>query len=334
MKKTNVLYLFLLLTTSVSAKSISELSPYPKFCGIAAKEDLIFQDFKRNPVYQHVLEHLDFKQGLDYLEVIEQSYPFILDKLEKYKENDSLGNPVTYSYGENYGVLSPTTLRYMKIAGELVFLFGDLSHKKIIEIGGGYGGQCKILSDLIGFYRYTFIDLPECCLLTEKYLNSLNIKNIHFINTLEFSNSNLQNPNNEIFLAEQNDSIKPFQTVSTLENPTSNEISYDLVISNYAFSEVTIDEQMNYITKIINNSKMGYMICNFTSDFFSLSSLTLNQILSSINLPSRTIYVLAEIPNTYPNNVLIIWQETSEATDIFKKIQQSLILVPEKFNEK
>lgn len=75
MKTISIIQLFLLLTISVSAKSISELSSYPKFCETAAKHDVIFQDFKRNPVYQHVLEHLDFKQGLDYLEVIEESYP-------------------------------------------------------------------------------------------------------------------------------------------------------------------------------------------------------------------------------------------------------------------
>lgn len=312
MKTISIIQLFLLLTISVSAKSISELSSYPKFCETAAKHDVIFQDFKRNPVYQHVLEHLDFKQGLDYLEVIEESYPFILDKLEKYKENDSLGNPFTYSYGNKYGVLSPTTLRYMKIAGELVFLFGDLSNKKIIEIGGGYGGQCKILFDLSNFYRYTFVDLPECCLLAKKYLDSFDIKNIHFINTLEFSSENLQDPNNEIPLIVQDN--------SSLEN------SYDLVISNYAFSEVSTDEQIIYINKIINNSKMGYMICNFTSDFFGLTSLTLDQIISLISLPSRTICLLPEIPNTYPRNTLIIWQESSEVSDVFKKIQQSQIM--------
>ena len=279
--KTLVLCLSLFIVQSISAKSISELSEYPKFCEIAAKEDVIFQDFKRNPKYQYVLEHLDLNQGLDYLAVITRSYPFILNKIEKFRENDRLGNPLTYYYGSLYGNLSPSTLRYMKVAGELVDLFGDLSNKKIIEIGGGYGGQCKIISDLTGFNSYTLIDLPECCLLAEKYLKTLNVNNTYFISSRNLPTSP--------------DRCRPKEKL------------YDLVISNYAFSEITSDEQIEYIDKIINKSKSGYITCNFTSDFFYLTSLSLEEILSLITIPGRKIQVLPEEPNSFPGNTLIIW---------------------------
>ena len=276
MKKTSLLFSFF-FTITLSATSISELSDYPQICKAAAEDNVIFQNFKRHPFYQPILEHLSFDQGKDYLSIIETKYPFSSNEIKKCKENDSLGNPFTYFYNEKYDFSSPGTLRYMKVAGELLYLFGDLSNKKIAEIGIGYGGQCKILSVLTQFDSYTLIDLPEVCLLAKKYLKALEVKNIHFI------------PSTQLFQEE----------------------NYDLVISNYAFSEISQDEQISYINKIINKSKNGYMICNFISELFNLKSLSLQEILSLINIPNRTIFLLEEDPLTHPQNIVIIWKESS-----------------------
>lgn len=273
------LYFYVLFINSALGISISELSLYPKFCEIAAREDVIFQDFKRNPVYQHVLEHLDFNQGMSYLEEIKSSYPFMLDNIMKFKENDFLGNPFVYNYGDPCGFISPSTLRYIKVAGDLITLFGDLSDKIVVEIGGGYGGQCKVLFDATSFREYIIIDLLESCLLGEKYLNLLNVKKFQFFNAHNILNSPILDK------------------------------QYDLLISNYAFSELSKDEQILYIDNFINRAKCGYMICNFTSDYFGLSSLTLKEIISLISRVNREVQVLDEIPNTFPNNVLIVWKE-------------------------
>ena len=85
--------------------------------------------------------------------------------------------------------------------------------------------------------------------------------------------------------------------------------SYDLVISNYAFSEITVDEQINYINNVINKSKSGYMTCNFISDIFNLKSLTLDELLALMDLPNRKITLISEEPNTYHSNIVITWHE-------------------------
>ena len=49
--------------------------------------------------------------------------------------------------------------------------------------------------------------------------------------------------------------------ISTIRNLNGRK-SWDLVISNYAFSELAIDLQKLYFNEIISNSDNGYMIMN------------------------------------------------------------------------
>src|SRR3990167_955403 len=150
--------LFFLINISILlANSISELSDYSKVCREAAESDEIFKQFKQHPEYREILEHVTYEQGSEYLKIIEQAYPFIMAHFEKCRENDLLGSPTTFCYGE-YGNISPTTLRYMKVSGDLLKYFGDLDFKTIVEIGGGYGGQCKILNELTNFKEYIIVD--------------------------------------------------------------------------------------------------------------------------------------------------------------------------------
>ena len=256
------------------AASISELSSYPDFCAQAAKNDEIFADFKRAPQYQSVLEHVSYDQGKDYLKILKNKYPQLLESINKCKENDLLGNPIQFNFGRKIGNVAPTTLRYMKVSGDLTHLFGELKNKNIIEIGGGYGGQCKILSTLTSFAKYTIVDLPEAGLLAEKYLKLLNVDNVF----IESSESFVGAPH------------------------------YDLVISNYAFSEISRDEQIQYIEKILNRSNCGYMTYNFTSDYYGINSLTLNELLDLLKIPNRDIQMLAEDPLTAPDNIIIVWK--------------------------
>lgn len=265
---------FCLLFSSLSAESIAEISPYPAFCLRAATEENVFRTFKQQPVYQQILEHVSFKQGKKYLKIIETKYPFILKHLEGCRKNDSLGSPQTHSYGSRYGTFSPTTLRYMKVAAELISHFKPLNNQKIIEIGGGYGGQCFVLSVLTPFKHYTLLDLKEPALLTRKYLDRLGVKNTSCISNKEFQG----------------------------------EEEYDLVISNYAFSEISKEEQQVYIEKILNRSKRGYLTYNFISSEFGIKSFGLEELLPLLKKPSRKLEVLPETPQTGPS-VLIVWQE-------------------------
>lgn len=255
---------------SLLAIGSSELTSYPAFCKRAASDDAVFENFKSNPAFQQILEHVSYKTGREYLDVIVRMDPAIVSLFDKFRENDALGNPVTYYYDKN-GWFSPTTLRYVKVACDLKKRFGDLSKMHIVEIGGGYGGQCKILADLTGFASYTMIDIPEGIALTKKYLSLLGVENVHYLEN------------------------KKVEQVGT----------YDLVISNFAFSEIDRAEQQHYLKYVIEPTKNGYMTMNFLTSYLgSIPKDEIVQILLSMNKKPQ---VQKEYPNTHPDNLIISW---------------------------
>ena len=198
-------------------------TPYLNVCNYAANSDEFFKQFKSHPAYRHVLEHVSYEEGKEYLKEIDIDY---LDKLDEVKENDSLGSPVIYEY-PSVGEISPTTIRYIKNTSDIINKFGN-SFDSIVEIGGGYGGLCKVLSSFIKFEQYLLLDLEECNLLSRKYLSHFNLPTLSY-------------------RSEEIDEID--------EN-------FDLLISNYAFSECHKEVQQDYIERFIKKSNNFYIMHN------------------------------------------------------------------------
>lgn len=200
----------------------SGIDGYLSACARAAHDDQFFNTFKQSGYYRPILEHVSRDMGAQYLNDTKIEF---LDKLELIKQNDTQGSPETHYYPV-VGEISPTTLRYLKHTSDIITHFGsDL--KTIVEIGGGYGGLCKTLSCFVNFENYTIIDLEEPNCLARKYLSKFN---------LPVSSCRLDE------VHEQN--------------------NFDLLISNYAFSELSRDTQEEYLAKVIVKCNMFYMIFN------------------------------------------------------------------------
>jgi hypothetical protein len=194
---------------------------YENFCKSVSVDNEAFKTFKSNPDLVYMLEHVTYEQGLGYLAEIKRLHPKLLNHIECFATNDSLGSPKVFWYGEINMNMSPTTLRYIKVLADLMTYFGDLSGLDIVEIGVGYGGQCKIINDYFVPKSYTLIDLPSVLDLTEKYLECHGIQNMSF--------------------------------------KWHSNASYDLCISNYAFTEISRQNQDIYVKNVINNSAKGYI---------------------------------------------------------------------------
>jgi hypothetical protein len=124
--------------------SITNQRPYLDFCAQAAADDQVFESFRLKPVYVSMLEHVSESQGAGYLAAIQRDNPgYLGERLEALRGNDRLGLPLLYEY-PGIGRISPVTLRYMKVLSDLELLFGDLTGKRVIEIGVGYGGQARL----------------------------------------------------------------------------------------------------------------------------------------------------------------------------------------------
>jgi hypothetical protein len=239
---------------------------YLKVCRDATANDNLFMGFKSNPDYTWVLEHVSRDQGEQYLDEIGDC--FGSNFMGKFFSNDMYGNPQTHHYRRPNRYVSPTTLRYIKVFADLRRIFGGLDSLNIVEIGGGYGGQCKIINDMYQPKSYTLVDLPDVLGLAEKYLNRLHVENV------------------------------------LLRQPTDvSKARYDLCLSNYAFTELDRSYQDFYVENIMKKSARGYLTCNFMDD---LSDGRLSK--QDLCMIFPTFEIFDEHPLTSPGNFIFTWK--------------------------
>jgi putative sugar O-methyltransferase len=254
--------------TTHGLRSWSDDGFYPEFAREAAKDSHKFSRFRRNPIYRRVLEHVSEQQGSQYLSQIETDWPDLIGRIQEFKANDSIGSPLQYSY-PRIGAVSPTTLRYIKVACDLRRIFGDLNGFRVAEIGCGYGGQFLIADMIWPLRSWTLFDLDPVLQLISRYLESFLVRSAY----------------------------EPM----TLNRFDSGEGAFDLLISNYAFSELPRALQAMYVEKVLSKAKRGYMTMNSgktEGEHFSIAQL-------GERLPN--LKVLDEVPLTAPNNYILVW---------------------------
>lgn len=203
---------------------------------IDAASDESFSNFKKDSRYRYILEG-GSRETFDYFLNKIKTLPnkdLFFDNLEVFRKNDLYGNPDLYDDDE-VGEFSLTTLKYAYNALEIIDFLKDQSPRKIVEIGGGYGGLSVILSGLLDFETYTLIDLPETCKLVDRYI------------------SNYENLNDRI------------SSLSCFEIGNFNFENTDLTIAINSLSECNLDFQLKYFNSVISKSKYSYVIRNLYS---------------------------------------------------------------------
>jgi putative sugar O-methyltransferase len=199
-------------------------------------DDKNFSNFKKNSKYRTILEGGD-KITFDYfLGKIKElnNKSLFLSNLDAFRENDSHGDPDLYEDVE-IGKFSLTTLKYVYNALEISDYIKNSEIKKIVEIGGGYGGLSIVLDQILDFDEYILIDLPEVCLLIEKYI------------------SNFKNLKTKV------------KTISCFDVDEYDFTDTDLTIAINSLSECNLDYQMKYFNQIISKSKYSYIVRNLFS---------------------------------------------------------------------
>lgn len=157
---------------------------------------------------------------------------------------------------------------------------------RIAEVGCGYGGQALVNDQLLQVNTAILFDLPFVNSLISRYLNSM-LLNGAFRTTI-INESNAEN--------------------------------YDLVISNYAFSELPSALQMIYIKKVLACSKCGYLTMN--------SGLLGNRSIGKLSLKQLRELLLSfeiyeEEPNTYQFNYIIVWGHNKSFADKYLTLKQA-----------
>ena len=241
--------------------SASDTKEYKAVLQMAVDDENVFKEFKRHPWYTRILEHATKEQGELYYKRIAKNNPWILEypQIELFIQNDLIGSPVKYKYNDIE--ISPSSLRYLNVLSDLWDY--KLLGRNIVEIGGGYGGQCLIISQIFRYKTYKFYDLDKALLLIQKYLL-------------------------------KHDIVLPKTSVK----------KYDLVISNYAFTECNSQIQDVYLKKVINKSEHGYITGNFDSKNNIIGAYALDKLLEVIQ---HNVKIYNENPSTYIGNKILIW---------------------------
>lgn len=236
------------------------------------KKNQELNNFRRNFDYREILEHVNYSTGKKYIERI-QILGFDLKELIALGiENDQIGNPRTYKYGK-LAQVSPTTLRYLSVACEIQTRFGNLDGMKVVEIGAGYGGQMAVLSRMFKLSSYDIYDLPDAQALISKYTDAINVP------------------------------LKP----TMLDINSIEEKNADLLISNYAYSELPSHVQSEYLSKVLSNCNRGFMIMN--SGLTNLTGRTEGKLLiDEIQKKLPKSVIEKEIPLTSEDNYLLTWK--------------------------
>ena len=167
----------------------------------------------------------------------------ILKNIDRFKINDRIGNPKLEDHPP-YGKISANTLQYMASLVMIKNHIGDLDNKKIVEIGGGYGGFCTVINSFYSPKRYSIVELPAVSKVQRKYISSLVIKGVRCISS---------------------------EKIYGVKN-------IDLVISEYCICEFDDAGKNFYLDNIIKNSKNCFFKTNLrkgakSSFIDSLSSI-------------------------------------------------------------
>jgi hypothetical protein len=263
-------------------RSASDNGRYPELCMQAATDDAVFATFRRHPVYCEILEHVTPAYGNFYFNWLNQRGAFTMPEIiDAIRALNGPGDPVLTEF-PLLGACSPTALRYAKVTVELLLLFKGQRFDRIAEIGAGFGGQMLMLDRLVKPIRYDIFDLPQANQIINRFV-ATHAPNVDY-------------RTHDIALFDEAEPV------------------FDLVISNYAFSELPLALQIPYIKKVIARSRHGYMAMNSGVEGYitftdadgavhRVRNLAQHELLAM--LPGAR--VIADEPNSHADMYIIYW---------------------------
>lgn len=261
-------------------------SGFRELCGLAAHNDAVFAGFRSHPAMMQIIEHVNPEQGEQYLSLLREHAPDLLTTkvIKRLRRADQLGGGQPISFGGGVD-LSPNTLRYAWVHARLRHHFGGGTDRgwaagwKVCEIGGGYGGQAALTLILEPHIReYVLYDQPEPAALAERFLKAAR-------------------------QSAKGGRTKPsVRVVGALEGEMNSVLPAaedggpcDLVISNYAVSELSVSLQWDYAQRLILDSKLGYFTVNFHHKH---DSGNFDRIIASMREKGYAVDQYNEVPQT------------------------------------
>jgi hypothetical protein len=202
----------------------------------SAKEATLDPNWKRNNNIHHMLEHLPGEHAIVYIKLCKEE-GLTDTQIQAYADMcDSVGNPDRNFYSEVNLTFSPTSMRYLYHATQILKANKELP---IVELGAGYGGLALAINYVSTLWNklvpvYIIIDLPGPKVLQNYYLNKFNIK----------------------FPVHWSD---------------GKNLPACFFVSNYALAEIGENDRAKYISYVFDSVVSGFMVWNSGASFEFLS---------------------------------------------------------------
>jgi hypothetical protein len=214
---------------------------YLDACLSMAENEINFKNFRKNPAYGAILEGGEVQIGIERLERIKAfgGTNWLVKNLVEFEKNDDFGMPIKHKFEisslniNSKLALSSSIINYANDIYGILDLVKGSKISKIVEVGGGYGGLCRMLSTIIPFEEYVLIDQPEPLKLAKMYLKKYPSveKKISYISSFDK------------------------EAIQGLTN-------IDLFIGCNSIAELGFEEQDFYSANLISKSNFGYIVYN------------------------------------------------------------------------
>ncbi len=242
-----------------------DFTDYKSFCKFVTLEKFFFNNFKRHSSYAHILEHVTFDQGKEYIDAIYKSFQITEQEIKNYCHiNDSFGNPDRYLYGKNFWA-SPTSLRYTYHALHILQYLQNIGLQalNIVEVGGGYGGLLLAINQFapkfqVTIKKYHIIDLEDANVIIEKYLAQFTVDFPYSIHDANNYGKDIDDEN--LFF-----------------------------ISNYCFSEIAPHDALKYSEVLLPKCPHGFIVWNMRP-FFEFGKKIISRQLEFESVGSYCVY--------------------------------------------
>ena len=218
-------------------------------CAEASRMVHRFLTFRSDSDFCRIVQPGKKEDGTKILNRISDGKYDVINYLDNFRKNDKFGCPMTYDYNK-YGTFSPSTLQKVNTLYELFNYFGDMKDWRIIEFGGSYGGLCHILSYMLTWAKYTFVEIKEPLELAKKCFSNI--------------------PSDKRFKSKQLDShLKDKEYISTIlskvecitPDECNKEENWDLFISEFSICQLN-EKGIEQNLFMLKNSNNAYLSMN------------------------------------------------------------------------
>lgn len=266
--------------------SITDNGWWSAFCARNAADDRRFARFRRMARHRLIVEATPPAEARQHLERVLRQTPHYRALFDRFLTLDRIGAPIMTEFAPDVW-FAPNTVRYMRYLSDCEARFGNFDGATIVEIGIGFGGQCKIFFDRYRPGKYILIDLPGPIALARRVLTE----------TL-----------GPAIVAERLLFLEAGKAGAPAGLPDG---PFDLAISTLAFSECHRTVQRGYIESVLSRARCGYIHRNEISGFFGVKSLGVAEIAAA--LPARVEIERDDITYWYDRTDILAWGERRAA---------------------